>query len=255
MESEGTPASAAVDGNPRTRWSSAFSEPQWLRVDLGARATVTRLVLHWDSAYAAAYRIEVSSDARSWTPIFRTTTSSGGVEELSASGTGRYVRLYGTARATGWGFALWEFEVYGKSASTGCNTSRNAALNRPVTASSIQGAVFPAPDAVDGNRDSRWSSEASDAQWIRVDLGSRQAVCRVVLNWEAAYGRAYRLELSDDGRTWSTLYRQDAGKGGTETISASGVGRYLRLYGTRRATRHGYSLWELRVYTRPVGGV
>ncbi|MEV6971538.1 discoidin domain-containing protein, partial [Hamadaea sp. NPDC051192] len=30
------PASAAVDGNTGTRWSSAFSDPQWLQVDLGA---------------------------------------------------------------------------------------------------------------------------------------------------------------------------------------------------------------------------
>ncbi|MGV9273863.1 discoidin domain-containing protein [Streptomyces griseosporeus] len=29
-------AQGAVDGNPSTRWSSAFSDPQWIRVDLGA---------------------------------------------------------------------------------------------------------------------------------------------------------------------------------------------------------------------------
>ncbi len=30
------------------------------------------------------------------------------------TGTGRYVRLYGTARGTQWGYSLWEFEVFGK---------------------------------------------------------------------------------------------------------------------------------------------
>jgi len=29
------------------------------------------------------------------------------------SGSGRYVRLYGTARATQYGYSLWEFQVYG----------------------------------------------------------------------------------------------------------------------------------------------
>src|SRR5581483_4228332 len=35
-ENAGTPASAAFDGNATTRWSSQFSDPQWLQVDLGA---------------------------------------------------------------------------------------------------------------------------------------------------------------------------------------------------------------------------
>ena len=34
-ENASFPASAAVDGNTGTRWSSAFSDPQWLEVDLG----------------------------------------------------------------------------------------------------------------------------------------------------------------------------------------------------------------------------
>ncbi|MET9943035.1 discoidin domain-containing protein, partial [Streptomyces halstedii] len=33
-ENYGTPATAAVDGNANTRWSSAASDPQWIRVDL-----------------------------------------------------------------------------------------------------------------------------------------------------------------------------------------------------------------------------
>src|SRR5580693_993228 len=33
-ENAGTPAADAVDGNTGTRWSSAFSDPQWLEVDL-----------------------------------------------------------------------------------------------------------------------------------------------------------------------------------------------------------------------------
>ncbi len=35
-ESATFPASNAVDGNAGTRWSSAFSDPQWLEVDLGS---------------------------------------------------------------------------------------------------------------------------------------------------------------------------------------------------------------------------
>src|SRR5688500_12385302 len=47
-ENAGTPASAAVDGNPGTRWSSTFTDPQWIQVDLGATATVEQVVLQWE---------------------------------------------------------------------------------------------------------------------------------------------------------------------------------------------------------------
>ena len=36
------PGGAAFDGNTGTRWSSAFSDPQWLQVDLGAAAADLR---------------------------------------------------------------------------------------------------------------------------------------------------------------------------------------------------------------------
>src|SRR5689334_16928074 len=42
-ENAGSPASAAVDGNNGTRWSSAFSDPQWLQVDLGETAAISQV--------------------------------------------------------------------------------------------------------------------------------------------------------------------------------------------------------------------
>jgi len=62
-ESAAFPASNAVDGNPGTRWSSAFSDPQWLRVDLGATATIDQVVLVWEAAYATGFQIQVSANA------------------------------------------------------------------------------------------------------------------------------------------------------------------------------------------------
>ena len=41
-ENAGTPATAAVDGDAGTRWSSQFSDPQWIHVDLGATAAIAR---------------------------------------------------------------------------------------------------------------------------------------------------------------------------------------------------------------------
>lgn len=110
----------AVDGNRATRWSSAWSDNQWIYVDLGQRFNVDRVVLYWEVAYGRVYAIDVSDDAQNWTQIYFTSSSDGGIDDLTGlSGSGRYVRMHGMARATQWGFSLWEFEVYGVPSVTG----------------------------------------------------------------------------------------------------------------------------------------
>jgi F5/8 type C domain/Beta-1,3-glucanase len=118
-EAAGTPASAAVDGNTTTRWSSAFSDPQWLEVDLGSTATISQVTLNWEAAYATAFQIQTSTDGTNWTSIYSTTTGTGGVQNLNVTGSGRYVRMYGTQRATPYGYSLWEFQVFGTGGSGG----------------------------------------------------------------------------------------------------------------------------------------
>jgi len=120
----GFPAASATDGNTATRWSSAFNDPQWLQVDLGSTATISQVVLNWEPAYAKSFQIQVSADASSWTNIYSTTTSTGGTQTLNVSGTGRYVRMYGTVRATAYGYSLWEFQVFGSLVTT-CGSDNN----------------------------------------------------------------------------------------------------------------------------------
>ncbi|MFD7080045.1 discoidin domain-containing protein [Streptomyces sp. NPDC059918] len=115
QENAGTPASAAVDGDNATRWSSQFADPQWIQVDLGAPALLSQVVLRWETAYAKAYRIELSTDGAAWSTAYSTTAATGGVATHDVSGTARYVRVYGTQRATEWGYSLYEFQVFGTS--------------------------------------------------------------------------------------------------------------------------------------------
>ncbi|MEV0616475.1 discoidin domain-containing protein [Nonomuraea sp. NPDC050404] len=129
-----------------------------------------------------------------------------------------------------------------------CGT-QNAALGRPVTSSSTEGAGTPAGAAVDGDTATRWSSAFSDPQWIQVDLGAARQVCQIELSWETAHARDYRLQISADAATWTDLATVTGGDGGTDTHTVSGTGRYVRMLGTARATGYGYSLWELRVHT------
>ena len=106
------PASNATDGNLSTRWSSAFSDPQWLEVDLGATQPICQVVIHWETAYAKAFQVQASNDAANWTTLYSTTAGTGGTQTLNITGTGRYIRILCTARATQYGDSIYEFQVY-----------------------------------------------------------------------------------------------------------------------------------------------
>ncbi|WP_110515230.1 discoidin domain-containing protein [Herpetosiphon llansteffanensis] len=242
-ENAATAANFAVDGNVDTRWSSSFADGQWLRVDLGSVQSFNRIVLRWEAAYATSYRIQISNDAATWTTIQTITNSDGNLDDLSISGTGRYLRVEGITRATAYGISLFEFEVYGAA------NSSNLALNTITLASSSENMATAANFAVDGNVDTRWSSSFADGQWLRVDLGSVQSFNRIVLRWEAAYASSYRIQSSNDAATWTTIQTISNSDGNLDDLSITGTGRYLRVEGITRATQYGISLFEVEVYS------
>ena len=137
-------------------------------------------------------------------------------------------------------------------ATSGAEAATDALLSRgrAVDASSVEAPDLAPGNVVDGDGRSRWGSEEGvDPQWISIDLGAQRSVTRVRLRWETAFGRSYRVEVSDDGSGWDTVYETAAGDGGVDDLTGlSGSGRYVRLYGTARGTKWGYSLYEFEVY-------
>jgi hypothetical protein len=135
----------------------------------------------------------------------------------------------------------------------------NLALNHSVHASSVQTGSYyggsssnPVGVAVDGSLSTRWSSQFADPQSIYVDLGATYNVSEVKLNWETAYGKAYKIQVSNDAMTWTDIYSTTTGTGGVNDLTGlSGSGRYVRMLGTVRGTQWGYSLWEFSVYGTP----
>lgn len=118
VESDQTPARNAVDGDPSTRWSSSFGEPQWIQVDLGAVYALDSVVLRWETAHARGYKIETSLDGEKWKAVYETSTGDGNVDEVNGSawfGSARYVRVNAQKRGTEFGISLWDLEVYGSS--------------------------------------------------------------------------------------------------------------------------------------------
>ena len=89
---------------------------------------LNRVRLNWETAYGRAYQIQISPNNATWTTVYSTTTGDGGVDDLTVTGTGRYVRVNGTQRATQWGYSLWDFNVYG---TPGGGTGAHPAVAQP----------------------------------------------------------------------------------------------------------------------------
>lgn len=134
----------------------------------------------------------------------------------------------------------------------GAAEPQNLAANKVVTASSVQGASTPAAAAVDGKNNTRWSSQFKDAEWLQVDLGKKQKIGSLVIRWEGAFGKDFKIQLSDDGKTWKDVFTQKDGKGGVQTIKLPKQedARYVRMFGMKRATQWGYSIWEMQIFEK-----
>jgi len=131
-EAPGTAGANAVDGNLNSRWSSLFSDPQWLAVDLGKTYAVNQVKITWEPAYAKDYEVQISNDNTNWQTIkaiVGNTTLVNDYTNLTVSG--RYIRIYGTQRALPYGYSIYELEVYGEEPSVPANTPPTVAITTP----------------------------------------------------------------------------------------------------------------------------
>jgi hyaluronoglucosaminidase len=125
----------------------------------------------------------------------------------------------------------------------------NLAEGKTATASSSEVSWLTPDLAVDGNNNTRWASLYTDNQWISVDLGQLYSINKVVLNWESAYGKQYKIQVSQDGSQWTDVYTELNSNGGTDEIKfPSTDARYVRMLGVKRSTTWGYSLYEFKVF-------
>lgn len=142
----------------------------------------------------------------------------------------------------------------------------NLAKGAKVTASSTQvkwEGEGPAASLVDGNMQTRWSStfddesvaapntERDNTQHLIIDLGSSSKLSQVKIDWETASAKTYTVSTSDDGEEWATVNEQKEGEEGPRTDDIAlkeAKGRYIKLEFSERATKYGYSIYEIEVY-------
>ncbi len=125
----------AADCITTTRWSSRWTDDEWIALKFSEPVTIDGVVLKWEAAYGITYTIDVSDDGVTWTPVYTETNGNGGDDEIHFPlTTTRHIRMHGRGRGqTPWGekygYSLWEFEVYrgGTSSLTALDLAQRAA--------------------------------------------------------------------------------------------------------------------------------
>ncbi|MFE5709573.1 discoidin domain-containing protein [Streptomyces sp. NPDC056501] len=240
-ETSAFPASKAVDHKPATRWSSKYTNDQWVQVDLGSSKRVGSISLDWEAAYGKDYDIQVSDDGTTWRTVAeRRGLAKAGIDRLVFAETdARFVRMQGIARGTRFGYSITAFEVH---------APLDLAAGRTHSASSYERDRLRPELALDNNPATRWSSNYTDGEWLSIDFGSQKQITGVRLDWEAAYGKDYDIQVSDDGTTWRTIAERRGENGGTDDIAfAATTARYVKMQGITRGTVYGYSLHTFHV--------
>ncbi|MEK8229186.1 discoidin domain-containing protein [Oerskovia sp. M15] len=195
---EGNGPENLTDGQTTTRWSTRSTAPATLTVDLGSVQTVGAVEVDWTAAAASSYTVEVSADGSTWTRASRHRNATGpGIDRATFDAhEARFVRLSSVVGGPD-GVGAWRLSVLGRP---------DLALGAVATASGVEaGTTMTAVNVVDGDPSTRWSADYSAQPWVQVDLGTARTVDEVTLRWEAASATAYRVEVSQDGTTWSPL--------------------------------------------------
>jgi len=106
---QGNTAPKAIDGDTTTRWESAADDKAWIQFDFGAKTKLGYMTLSWENAYGKEYALQVSDDGQAWYQLRYVVGGKGGTEEFfNLNANVRYVRLQGVARATQYGYSLFE---------------------------------------------------------------------------------------------------------------------------------------------------
>jgi len=117
-----------------------------------------------------------------------------------------------------------------------------------ISASSVYSDPYRPEYAVDGKPDTRWASGVLRApvEWLQIDFGKPISVDGLAIHWETAHAVDYQVQVSDDDKTWRTLYRGRDAKGGKEVLTGlSGKGRFLRILCEKPGPFGLFSIWEL----------
>jgi hypothetical protein len=231
---EGFKPEFAFDSDMTTRWSSNFTDDEWLIIDIGLEQEIVGLILYWEAAYAQSYEVLLSADKENWRSVYKIDDSDGSIDDIYfGRRKARYIKIKGVKRATAWGYSLWEVEILG--------------LDKEIKigASSHLGNYEP-QKALDADYSTKWYTKAKDAalvlEFIKpVNLGGLEII------WDDNYPLAYDIKTSVDGLNWQTVATNDNCTGGRELMSFNLINkRFINISCRENDNREGFGIIEIK---------
>ena len=121
---------------------------------------------------------------------------------------------------------------------------------RPVISASSALPEHEAARAIDGDIHTSWRSEPTPPeQSLVLDFGKRREYGGLVIDWDPqAFATAYRVEISDDGVSWTPCYGSTTSEGGRDYLyMPDAESRYVRLQFSESNRGSGYEIHEISV--------
>lgn len=245
------PARHAYDGSIETYWKSEVGESQWIAHVLGENTFVSKVKIHWKDNYAKAYKIQASSDGKTFEDVATITNGDGGEDLVEVNTLATHVRIVCEESNANAGYEIKEITY---------ETGENLALSGTASASSVssQSPALVASNANDGDYTSRWASKRdSHTEWLMIDLGDNAELHAVIVHWEAARSAKYTVEVSDDGKSWKVLKTVEETENLVDKIllDKGAEGKYVRINSSKSKVldkNYGISMYEIEIYGKVV---
>lgn len=107
----------------------------------------------------------------------------------------------------------------------------------------------------DGDPTTRWSSKYIDDSWIQLAFAEPSVIHSVEIDWPNACARAYSLQTSVDGQSWTTVAERAAQstcpRADEIVVDVDEPVSFVRMLGAQRWSSWGYSISEMRVWNAP----
>lgn len=165
-ENAGTLTAAVNDGDSESRWGSAHTDDEWVYIDLGENAFISRVVVNWEAAFSAEYEVQLApAGARmtnhtgnyfagqqtvpvpaddQWTLTLPERASGAGYVTTAVGAEGRYVRIRNVKRGSAYGVSIKELGIYGIPASLGPDDIVGMTIEAPVAIDQHESATVAA---------------------------------------------------------------------------------------------------------------
>ncbi len=117
-----------------------------------------------------------------------------------------------------------------------------------VSSQEQDGKTFRGKNVIDGDMTTRWASNFSDNQFLKIELPQVVSLDLLEIFWEKAYSKDFNVKISLDGENWETVYSEtDKPSPSATKINLKGKElKFIYIDCLVRKTTYCHSIFEVK---------